>query len=129
MKARILIILGCIILGNTIEAHPIHISVVNLDITPDSGKIDYSVRLFYEDFQTLINYRCNTMIDFSRQTRMTTKEQQSIIDYITTTFRLTDNNSAVLKPEFLGWKIEDTSIWLFFCTKLDESIGEVEAEQ
>jgi hypothetical protein len=120
MKARILIILFIIFLGNTVAAHPIHISVVNLDITPDSGRIDYSVRLFYEDFQTLINYRYNTLLDFGGQSRMTFKEQQSVIDYITGAFRLTDDDAMALKTEFISWKVEDASVWLFFCAQLDE---------
>lgn len=123
MKARILILLGCLLLGNTIEAHPIHMSVVNIDINLDSSRIDYSVQLFYEDFQTFINYRYNTMIDFSRQTRMTSKEQHSIIEYITSRFHLTDSNERILNSEFQSWKIEDKSIWLFFCTKLDDNIN------
>lgn len=123
MKARILIILGCLLLGNTIKAHPIHISVVNIDINLDSSRIDYSVQLFYEDFQTFINYRYNTMIDFDRQTRMTSKEQQSIIEYISSRFRLIDSNERILKSEFRSWKIENESIWLFFCTKLDDNIN------
>jgi hypothetical protein len=125
MKARILIFLVYFFLGNTIEAHPIHISVTNLEISQDSGKIDYTVQLFYEDFQALINYKYNTMIDFSKQTRMTFKEQQSIIHYITGNFYLTDSDAVELHSEFLRWKIEDGSIWLFFCAKLNEGINEL----
>jgi hypothetical protein len=125
MKARILIILCCLFPGNIVEAHPVHISVVNIDVIADSGRIDFSVRLFYEDFQTFINYRYNTMIDFSRQNRMTTKEQQAIIDYISGNFYLTDNDLNILKTDFTGWKIEDESVWLFFCADLDNNVNEL----
>lgn len=128
MKARILIILGLILLGKTIEAHPIHITVVNIDIKHDSNRIDYSVRLFYEDFQALINYRYNTMIDFSNQARMTFKEQQSIMEYIGSSFRLSDKDSTVLQPDFLSWKVEDMSVWLFFCVELKEKINELRVQ-
>jgi hypothetical protein len=125
MKARIFTILVLIFLGRTVWAHPIHISVVNLDVIADSHKIDYSVQLFYEDFQALINYRYNTMIDFKRQTRMTFKEQNSILDYISSRFRISTDSSKALKPEFSSWKIEDQSIWLFFCAELDKKVSEL----
>ena len=125
MKARVLIIFCYLFLGNIIHAHPIHISVVNFEVKTDSGKIDFSIRLFYDDFQTYINYRYNTMIDFKRQNRMTTKEQEAIIDYISRNFRLTENNLRTLEPDFIGWKIEDGSVWLFFCIKLKENIDEL----
>ncbi len=125
MKARILIVLGLILLGNTVDAHPIHVSVVNLDFVSDSAKIDYSIRLFYKDFQTFINYHYNTMIDFSRQTRMTTKEQQSITEYISNSFFLSVNDSVALNSKFISWKIEGESIWLFFCTRTNKSMSEL----
>lgn len=125
MKARILIILFFILAGNRIEAHPVHISVVNLDVISDSEKIDFSVRLYYEDFQILINHRYNTMIDFSKQNRMTSKEQQSVIDYVTTNFKLSAANNEMLKTKFTGWKVEDASVWLFFCADLVENNNEL----
>lgn len=125
MKARILIFLVCILLSNTINAHPIHISVVNLDVIPDSGRIEYSIRIFYEDFQTFINYRYNTRIDFNKQNQMTFKEQQSIIDYISGAFRIADDQLATIEPKFVSWKIEDQSIWLFFCAKLNHNVSEL----
>jgi hypothetical protein len=125
MKARILIFFVCIIIPNIILAHPIHISVVNLDVFPDSGKIDYSIRIFYEDFQTFINHKYNTRIDFNNQSRMTFKEQQSVIDYISKAFRIADDNFSIIEPEFLSWKIEDESIWLFFCAKLSDNCNKL----
>jgi hypothetical protein len=122
MKARILIILSSWFVLMSIHAHPIHVTVVNLDYMKDSDKIDFSVRLFYDDFQSLINYKYNTLLDFKKLSRMTYKEQQAITDYIRSTFILTDENKNMLYSEFKGWKLEDMSVWLYFCAKTNPEI-------
>ncbi len=115
MKARILILFLFWTLLDTISAHPIHVSVVNIDYISDSNRIDLSVRLFYDDFQSLINYKYDTELDFTRRTRLTSKEQKAIIDYIASSLILSDENAGIIKTRFTGWRIEDMSVWLYFC--------------
>jgi hypothetical protein len=100
-------------------AHPLHISIVNMDVVTDSNVVKYSVRLFYDDFQTLINTRYNTMLDFSKQNRLTLKEQQSILEYINSTFAIKDENLVTLHTVFSGWKVENMSVWFYFCTSFN----------
>ncbi len=117
MKARSLIILNLFFLEVVCASHPVHISVVNLDIKNDSNMIKYSVCLFYEDLQSLINYKYNTLLDFRHQNRMTFKEQQSILEYLNSSFLLKNSHNIPLNSEFIKWKIEDNLIWFFFCIK------------
>jgi hypothetical protein len=117
MKARIFILLGSWFVVLTAGAHPIHVSIVNLDYASDSNRIEMSIRLFYDDFQSLINYKYNTFLDFRQRTRMTQKEQQAISDYIGSSFVLSDQNEKPINTEFKGWKVEDMSVWLYFCAK------------
>ena len=114
-----------LILSENLQAHPIHVSMTNMDYSPDSSKIEYSVKLFYDDFQKLINYKYNTLIDFATLKRMTTKEQQSIIDYINRNLILTDDNQKVIDSKFTGWKVEDFSVWLFFCANIKAELSSV----
>ena len=115
MKTVLLSIVLALVISGVSVAHPIHVSIVNMDYSPDSGKIDYSVRLFYDDFQALINFKYNTLLDFSHQSRMTTKEQEAVVDYIDRNFCIMDTTGKCVEPKFLGWKVEDASVWLFFC--------------
>jgi hypothetical protein len=101
-----------------INAHPLHVSVVNMDVITDSSLVRYSVRLFYDDFQRLINAKYNTWIDFGKQSRFTFKEQQSIKDYITKALIITDENLVTLHSDFTGWKVENMSVWFYFNAKL-----------
>jgi hypothetical protein len=122
MKARILILVGTWFIVSAATAHPIHVSIVNLDYVGDSSRIDMSVRLFYDDFQSLINYKYNTFIDFSKSSRMSSKEQLAITDYIQSSFILADQDENIIHTEFKGWKVEDMSVWLYFCAKTNPGI-------
>jgi hypothetical protein len=114
MKLFIVIIVFLCTQLYEVFAHPLHVSIANIDVISDSNRINYSIRIFYDDFQRLINSKYNTMIDFSRQNRMTTKEQQSILDYLNSGFVIMDSLSKVFEPSFLGWKIENMSAWFYF---------------
>lgn len=117
MKARVLIIAKLFLLKLVLASHPVHVSIVNMDLLSDSSLIKYSVCLYYDDFQSLINYKYNTLIDFRNQNRMTFREQQSILEYINSSFVLKNSQNKLLSSEFLNWKIEDDLIWFYFCVK------------
>lgn len=125
MKTVFSFVFFVFILSVNIQAHPIHVSVANMNYSHDSSKIEYSVKLFYDDFQTLINYKYNTLINFANQNRMTTKEQQSVIDYINRNFVLTDADREVIDSKFTGWKVEDFSVWLYFCADVRTELSSV----
>ena len=114
-----------LVLTVNIQAHPIHVSVANMSYNADSNKIDYSVKLFYDDFQSLINYKYNTLLNFKGQSRMTTKEQQSVTDYINRNFILTNEDQKVIDSKFTGWKVEDFSVWLYFCADLKAELSSI----
>jgi len=115
MKTVFLIVFFTIVFSIVTRAHPIHVSMVNLDYIADSGKIEYSIKLFYDDFQTLINYKYNTMLNLANQSRMTTKEQNAVVDYVNRNFIILDYFQNSIYTKFTGWKVEDFSVWLFFC--------------
>jgi len=94
-------------------AHPIHVSIVNIDVKTDSNRIDYSIRLFYDDFQAIINSKYKTSLDFEHEKRISIKEQQYILDYLHSSFYIGDSAQQI-KAEFIGWKIEDMSLWFYF---------------
>ncbi|MBN1598132.1 MAG: hypothetical protein JW894_07545 [Bacteroidales bacterium] len=109
--------------------HPIHLSVINLQVNKDSNYLEYSVRLYYDDFQQYINYKYNTILDFKSRNRLTTKEQQAVTDYLNSSFVIKNAyNKSRLKPVFKQWKIEDDSVWLFFYAKTDPDLEEIIVE-
>jgi len=113
MKASVFIftLLSLVMKG---YSHPIHVSIVNMDIQADSCALKYSIRLFYDDFQALINSKYNTSLDFQKEKRISLKEQEYILDYLNSAFIVSDSTHPSIKPDFLGWKLENMSIWFYF---------------
>jgi hypothetical protein len=128
MKARTLILFCCWILVGSAAGHPIHVSIANFDFRSDSNRIDFSVRLFYDDFQSLINYKYNTHLDFRQRTKMTFKEQKAITDYIQSSLILMDQNKIPILAEFKSWKVEDMSVWLYFSANTNSEISAIRLE-
>jgi hypothetical protein len=93
-----------------------------MDVVKDSSRIDYSIRLFYEDFQALINSKYNTLLDFKKENRISLKEQQYILEYLNSSFILFFNSQIPVKPVFLGWKVENMSVWFYFGMNFNSSI-------
>lgn len=125
MKTGALFILFFLAFTGSVKAHPIHVSITNMDLLQDSNRIDISIGMYYDDFQSLINYQYNTMIDFSSYNRLTSKEQSAILDYIAKSFQLLNNKNDTLATDFLGWKKENQTIWLLFCTDISPEIAEI----
>jgi hypothetical protein len=128
MKARVLILFICYFFWGIASAHPIHISVTNFDIRNDSNRIDLTVQLFYEDFQSLINYKYKTLLDFTKRNRLTSKEQNAIKNYIGSTLILKDSLDNPIKIKFKGWKLEDMSVWLYFIAGLSPNVSSIKIE-
>jgi hypothetical protein len=108
-----------------VNGHPLHVSIVNMDVNVDSGSIKYSVRLFYDDFQKLINSKYNTLLDFNKGKRISLKEQEYILDYLNSSFTISDKEQSKIKPVFMGWKIENISIWFYFGMKFNSNTNEL----
>jgi hypothetical protein len=54
---------------------------------------------------------------------MTTKEQDAVLDYISTNFILRDKSGREVRIKFTGWKVEDLSVWLFFCAYPEDKLS------
>ncbi len=59
---------------------------------------------------------------------MILKEQKAITDYIQLSLVLKDQNALPIQTEFTGWKVEDMSVWLYFCAKINSEINSFKLE-
>jgi hypothetical protein len=128
MRSLIIAFIFVALLFKDASAHPLHVSIVNMDVNKDSGSINYSIRLFYDDFQALINSKYNTMLDFNKEKRISIREQQYILDYLNSSFIIADSIESQFKPVFLEWKIENLSIWFYFGMKFTDYIRKFNVE-
>lgn len=112
MKSRLFIILLLYSHYLALAMHPVHTSVVNMDVGKDS--VNFSIRLYYNDFEHLINYKYNTFLDFMKDSWLTTKEQNAIEDYVNTNLVLENDQGTKIVAKFTGWKVEGYAVWLYF---------------
>ena len=111
---RIFIILTFIItVFSNLSAHPVHISVVNMDVTED-GRILFSVKIFTDDFENAINTENNTNISFTKNMALSSVEEY-VTSYISNNL-IINSDSINLSSEYKFVKMEmDTeSVWFFF---------------
>ena len=89
--------------------HPVHISVVNLDLS-DEKPIVFSVKLFKDDFAKILNKINHSQIQFTEDSK---KEdlQPFVIAYIEDNFKINSNQEEYHLTKI---KVEGLAIWLFF---------------
>jgi len=99
---------------NRALAHPVHISVVNLDFK-ENKDITFSVKLFRDDFSKILNKNNKTQIQIDEKTKL--KEiDKYVIAYIYKHFRLQEN-SKIDDYQLKKMKISGLAVWFYFTIK------------
>ena len=113
LNRTFIILIFIVVAFTNTNAHPVHISLVNMDLTED-GKILFSVKLFTDDFESIINTKNNTKLSFTEGVK-TSIIDKYVTNYISNNF-IISTNSVDLSSEYRFKKIEmdKESIWFFF---------------
>jgi len=91
--------------------HPVHISVVNLDVL-DNKTLVFSVKLFKDDFARILNKKNHTTIQFDKHTKL--KEVQNYVNaYIFENFKI-EGASSKENYYLTKMKISDVAVWFYF---------------
>ena len=91
--------------------HPVHVSVTNIEIDTAKQKIEYSIRIFADDFAYAIEhlYEKNVLPDDG----ISEMEKEIVTDYVNNMFELVINGSKCL-PECQRIEAMDNSLWIYF---------------
>jgi hypothetical protein len=117
MKLQILAVLLCVS-SIGFGRHPGHLSVVNMEMNKDSMSIDYSIRIFHEDYNYLIYGIYHDEEAASRSDSTINMNKLIVSDYIQKRFLITLDGMLV-NPEFEEVKTIDEDVWLYFSLKLE----------
>ena len=113
MKQIFIIILLIATTFSNTDAHPVHISVVNLDITAE-GKIIFSIKFFTDDLEQVINSQNADKISFSKNMKLSSVEKY-ILAYIADNFRIKTNLVDYVSAYSLKkMTMSEDAIWFFF---------------
>ena len=96
--------------GETILAHPVHVSIANLEFTETDTVI--TIKLFKDDLQLAVyhNYAVEIPLDkIGDETYM-----EFILTYIREKFSITYNNNEKLRIDFVSSETNEEAIWLYF---------------
>ncbi len=111
-RGFLLLILLVITFG--IKAHPVHVSVINLDIDSTGNTLNFSVRLFYDDFQMIVNHIYNTDINFDAVDTLSDEQKTVITDYIDHYLKFMAEDGDTASIRFKTFEKRDNTIWFYF---------------
>jgi hypothetical protein len=93
--------------------HPVHVSLLNVDLDPETGKIEIVFKLFSDDFERIILHKYDVDLDITRQIDPGEKAD-AIHKYINESFELIINGTKIENWEYTGSQINEEAIWLYY---------------
>ena len=97
--------------------HPVHYSVTNIQIDTAGQKIEYSVRIFADDFTYAINHHYDK--DIMLDDGISDMEKGVVTDYINCSFEIIINDSKC-SPEYQKIETLENTLWIYFTVPLTD---------
>jgi hypothetical protein len=93
--------------------HPVHVSVTNIDIDPETGQVGISIKLFSDDFEDLIFSKYGVKLHITAQ-----EDPDDKIDvvnrYISEALRCLINGNDPVSLEYSESRLNEEAIWLSY---------------
>jgi hypothetical protein len=93
--------------------HPVHVSLLNIDMEPDTGNIKMVFKFFSDDFENIIFQRYNVQLNITQQIDPG-KKIEAINRYIDDSFEISINGNNISNLEYTGNKMDELAIWLYY---------------
>ena len=104
-------------------AHPLHVSVTNVEIDPRENEITVSYRFFTDDFSLLFFHLYEKNITPVENTDFSTDELSIIEKYLSDAFQVQPAGSSLIHLDYEKKVQNENSIWLYFKGKLPPGAG------
>ena len=105
--------------------HPVHVSVTNVDLEPETGMINVSVKLFSDDFEDLILRKYGVQMSITLQENPE-KHIAAINRYIGDALQFTINGGQEIEMDFSGSELNHEAIWLSYMGVSGQRIRKME---
>ena len=124
MKRVIPILIICVAFFSAVHAHPVHVSVCNLDFGKKS--LEISVKLFRDDLSDAIDFETGIKADLML---FDSQEKEKIVcHYIRTKMKIFLNGNDELKLEYKGYTIKEDALWMNFYAEVPQNINNLKVE-
>jgi len=104
--------------------HPVHVSLLNVDIEPDTGDIKIIFKFFSDDFERIILQKYNVQLNITQKIEPGEKIG-AINRYIEESFEMMINGKKIENWEFIRNELDDMAIWLYYSNKYPGNIESV----
>ena len=119
MKFLFLTLLSFFTLGHKNICHPVHFSVVNMEYNNKTQEFDISFKLFFDDFEKIINHNYNVVLNLGKENQL--PDCNKYIDrYIKKNFIILfdkKNAGKKMQQERFEIKQDEKSIWIYYHLK------------
>ena len=112
-----------LVLGSSMY-HPIHVSVTNIDLDPDKGKMEISVKLFSDDFQDLIFQKYSVQLQLVDRVKPD-DSIEAVNRYLQEALQLEMNGKDLAEPGFVESELNEEATWLFYTYDYGKKIRKV----
>jgi hypothetical protein len=93
--------------------HPIHVSVTNVDMDPDEGTVELSVKIFADDFQDLILHKYSVQLNITQQEEPG-ENITSVNRYIGEALQMEINGRKIEGFTLTNLELREEAIWLYY---------------
>ena len=93
--------------------HPVHVSLLNIDLDPKTGKIEIAFKIYSDDFEQIILNKYDVDLDITDKVDPGDKID-AIHRYIDESFELSINGTKIDDWEYIGNQINEEAIWLYY---------------
>lgn len=110
MKAIFTTLLILTITGSSVNAHPVHVSLCNIEVKED--ELTIVIKMFKDDFQLAIEHNFGQFLDFENENL---PESKKVIDeYINNALEIVLNKKDSLKLEYRDLQIGEDALWFYY---------------
>ena len=93
--------------------HPVHVSVSTIDIAKAEDSFELTIKLFSDDFESIVNQTYQSSLQLSRQ--VDPGEEISFVNqYVNSTFEVKINGKNIAELNYLRYQMNEESIWLYY---------------
>lgn len=104
--------------------HPVHVSVTSMELNKEKSAIEYSVKVFKDDFQLLFYHLNKLSVDFDDT--ISINKNKSVIDKYFERNIVIKINQKEIVSQMVDFSVIDDAIWFNFKAQINSEILSIE---
>jgi len=104
--------------------HPVHVSLLNIDMETNTGDFTLTFKMFSDDFESIISQKYGIQLDIVNQVDPE-ENILSVNKYIDESFSMSINGMRIEALEYIRNELNHEAIWLFYRGRFEGTIRTV----